>query len=149
MTALATPGTSQPGTSGLPRHGQDDPGRVLRHRDRRRRPARRGGQAACGGGRPGHPVRLAITLGQIELTAGSGDEADGTDVVGCELDGDPITVAFHPHRLLDPLTAVGTGRARLALTVPARAALLTPADGGQDDDATGYRHLLMPIRCAG
>ena len=101
-------------------------------------------------GRPGHPVRLAITPGQIELTAGSGDEADGTDVVGCELDGDPITVAFHPHRLLDALTAVGTGRARLALTAPAKAALLTPADDGQDDDAEpAYRHLLMPIRCAG
>jgi DNA polymerase III subunit beta len=97
------------------------------------------------------PVRLAITPGQIELTAGSGDEADGTDVIGCELDGDPITVAFHPHRLLDALTAVGTGRARLALTTPDKATLITPADGeGQDDDAgPAYRHLLMPIRRAG
>ena len=98
---------------------------------------------------PGTPGPPGHHPGQIELTAGSGDEADGTDIVGCELDGDPITVAFHPHRLLDALTAVGTGRARLALTAPARAALLTPADGGRDDDATGYRHLLMPIRCAG
>ena len=43
------------------------------------------------------PVRLAITPGQIELTAGSGEEADGTDTIGCELDGDPLTVAFHPQ----------------------------------------------------
>jgi DNA polymerase-3 subunit beta len=97
------------------------------------------------------PVRLAIGPGHIELTAGSGEEADGTDTAGCELDGDPITIAFHPHRLLDALTAVGAGRARLALTTPAKPALITPADdGGQDNDAgPAYRHLLMPIRGAG
>jgi DNA polymerase-3 subunit beta len=96
------------------------------------------------------PVRLAITPGQIELTAGSGEEADGTDTIGCELDGDPLTVAFHPHRLLDALTAAGTSRARIALTTPAKAALITPAgDDGQDDARPAYRHLLMPIRSAG
>ena len=97
-------------------------------------------------------VRLAITGGQIELTAGSGEEADGTDTIGCELDGDPLTIAFHPHRLLDAITAVGTSRARIALTTPAKAALITPAsdDDGQDDDTgPAYRHLLMPIRSAG
>jgi DNA polymerase III subunit beta len=96
------------------------------------------------------PVRLAVTAGQIELTAGSGDEADGTDTIACELDGDPVTVAFHPQRLLDALTATGTGRIRIALTTPSKAALITPAgDGGQDDAGPAYRHLLMPIRCAG
>jgi len=99
------------------------------------------------------PVRLAITDGQIELAAGSGEEADGTDTISCELDGDPLTVAFHPHRLLDAITAAGTGRARIALTTPAKAALITPAtadDGGQDDHTgPAYRHLLMPIRSVG
>jgi DNA polymerase-3 subunit beta len=96
------------------------------------------------------PVRLAIGPGQIELAAGSSEEADGTNTVPCELDGDPITVAFHPGRLLDALTATGTGRARLALATPARAALITPAaDEDQADNGPAYRHLLMPIRCAG
>jgi DNA polymerase-3 subunit beta len=96
------------------------------------------------------PVRLAVTAGQIELTAGSGDEADGSDTVSCELDGDPVTVAFHPQRLLDALTATGAGRIRIALTTPSKAALITPAgDVGQDDEVPAYRHLLMPIRTAG
>ena len=97
------------------------------------------------------PVRLAITAGQIELTAGSGDEADGTDTIACELDGDPVAIAFHPQRLLDALTAAGAGRARIALTGPDKAALITPADAdGQDDDAgPACRHLLMPLRPAG
>jgi len=95
-------------------------------------------------------VRLAISPGQIELAAGSGDEADGTDTIGCELDGDPLTIAFHPRRLLDAITATGSGRVRIALTTPAKAALITPADDGQDDDAgLACRHLLMPIRSAG
>ena len=70
----------------------------------------------------------------------------------CELDGDPLTVAFHPSRLLDALTATGSGRARIALTGPGKAALFTPAsdDDGQGDGAEPvYRHLLMPIRTAG
>ena len=51
---------------------------------------------------------------------------------------------------LDALTAASAGRARSALTTPARAGLITPAgDGGQDDTGPAYRHLLMPIRSAG
>jgi len=96
------------------------------------------------------PVRLAFTPGQVTLTAGSADEADGSDTVGCELDGDPVTIAFHPRRLLDAVTAIGTGRARIALITPAKPAVFTPADDDQDDDAgPGSRHLLMPIRTAG
>ena len=98
------------------------------------------------------PIHLSFSPGQLELTAGSADEADGTDTVGCELDGDPLTVAFHPRRLLDAITAIGSGRARIALTGPGKAALFTPAgdDDGQGEDAEPvYRHLLMPIRTAG
>jgi single-strand DNA-binding protein len=77
-------------------------------------------------------------------------EADRTDTVVGELDGDPIAVALHPQRLLDALTAVGTGRARIVLTTSARAALITTAgDSGQDDGGPAYRRLLMPICSAG
>ena len=77
-------------------------------------------------------------------------EVDGADTIGCELDGDPTAIAFHPDRLLDAITAAGTGRARIALTTPVKAALITPAaDDGQDDTRPAYRHLLMPIRSAG
>ena len=97
------------------------------------------------------PIHLSFGPGQAGLRAGSGDEADGTDAVSCELDGDPLTVAFHPRRLLEAITAAGAGRARIALTGPGKAALITPADGdGQDEDAEPcYRHLLMSLRTAG
>ena len=96
------------------------------------------------------PIHLAFGPGQVQLRAGSADEADGADTVGCELDGDPLTIAFHPRRLLDALTAAGTARARIALTGPGEAALITPAsdDGTGEDAGPAYRHLLMPIRAA-
>ena len=84
------------------------------------------------------------------MTAGSGGEAASTGTISCGLDGDPLTVAFHPRRLLDAITAVGAGRARIALTGPTTAALITPAaDGDQDETEVNYRHLLMPIHSAG
>jgi hypothetical protein len=45
----------------------------------------------------------------------------------------------------------GRVRARIALTTPDKAALISPADGdGQaDDPEPAYRHLLAPIRSAG
>jgi len=95
------------------------------------------------------PIHLAFGPGQIDLTAGSGDEADGTDAVSCELNGDPLTVAFHPRRLLDAITATGAARARIALTGPSKAALITPAGDDGEDAEPAYQHLLMPIRTAG
>jgi DNA polymerase-3 subunit beta len=101
------------------------------------------------------PVTLALAPGQAELTAGSDGDADGREVIGCDLDGAPVTIGFHPRRLLDAVTAAGTPRARIAITTPARPALITPAadgsDGGQDQGETGpgYRHVLMPVRLAG
>ena len=97
------------------------------------------------------PIHLSFGPGRVGLRAGSADEADGTDAMSCELDGDPLTIAFHPRRLLDAITAAGTARARIALTGPGKAALITPAGGDGPDDGTepAYRHLLMPIRTAG
>jgi DNA polymerase III subunit beta len=97
------------------------------------------------------PVRPTFIPGQVILTAGSADEADGTYTVACELDGDPVIIAFHPRRLLDAVTATGTGRARIALTTPAKPAVFTPAGDDRDGGGAGlgYRHLLMPIRSAG
>src|SRR5579875_690406 len=101
------------------------------------------------------PVTLALAPGQAELTAGSDGDADGREVIGCDLDGAPVTIGCHPRRLLHAVTAAGTPRARIAITAPTRAALITPAadgnDGGQDQGETGpgHRHVLMPIRLAG
>ena len=99
------------------------------------------------------PIHLSFGPGQVQLTAGSADEADGTDAVSCDLDGEPVTVAFHPRRLLEAVTAVGTARARIALTGPGKPALITPASGddrpGRRRHEPAYRHLLMPIRTAG
>jgi DNA polymerase-3 subunit beta len=97
------------------------------------------------------PVHLDFSDSQAELTAGSPGEAEGRDTIPCDLDGEPLSIAFHPARLLDALTPFTGGRARINITGPNKPVLFTPADDGQDgDDAVpAYRHLLVPIRNAG
>jgi hypothetical protein len=46
-------------------------------------------------------------------------------------------------------TGRAAGRARLVLTTAAKATLITPVGDGDQDGSLAYRHLLMPIRCAG
>jgi DNA polymerase III subunit beta len=97
-----------------------------------------------------HPARLPIGPGEIRIEPGTGDEAGYAETVGAQLDGDPHNVAFNPRYLLDALGAVaatGAAAARIALTGPAKPALITPASA--PDGAVNCRHVLMPIRGTG
>jgi DNA polymerase-3 subunit beta len=98
------------------------------------------------------PVHLAFSDGQAELTAGSPGEAEARDTVACDVDGEPVSVAFHPARLLDALAPFSGGRARIGMTGDSKPVLFTPAGdaGGQGEDPVpACRHLLAPIRNAG
>jgi len=101
------------------------------------------------------PVRLAFTSGELQLDAGSGDEAQATESLACALDGEAISIAFNPQFLLDGLGAVDAAVSRLSFTTSTKPAVLT---GGADADgvSTGvsgtggaYRYLLMPVRLSG
>jgi len=99
------------------------------------------------------PVRLAFSAGEVTLEAGTGDEAQASESLDAELDGDDITIAFNPAYLLDGLGALDDPRARLSFTAPTRPAVVSgagdaaPAAGGPP---TGdYRYLLMPVRLSG
>jgi len=92
------------------------------------------------------PVRLAFTAGEVELRAGTGDEATATEAVECVLDGDAIEIAFNPAYLLDGLTALDDVSTRLSFTASTRPAVLT---GGSTEGIAAYRYLLMPVRLSG
>jgi DNA polymerase III subunit beta len=94
------------------------------------------------------PVRFGFTAGEALIESGTGDEASLTEAVPVTLDGDPLTIAFNPAYFLDALATIagtGTATARLAMTGPAKPAVITPAAA---DPAT-CTHVLMPIRLAG
>lgn len=95
------------------------------------------------------PVRLNLAPGQVEIAAGAGDEASGLDVLDADFTGEPFTIAFNPHYLLDAITATGADVAEFAFTdadsgsrVRVTPAEIEPVPGVDN------RHLLMPIRLA-
>ena len=106
------------------------------------------------------PLRLSFSPGQAVLEAGTGDEAQATEVLEAsyEFHGDPgaapadendfqpegLQAAFNPQYLLDGLSAIDSDTARLAFTRPGKAVLITgkPGPAGETD----FRYLLMPIR---
>jgi DNA polymerase-3 subunit beta len=89
-------------------------------------------------------VRLSFSAGQLLLEAGTGDEAQATEVIDASFEGDDIQIAFNPQYLLDGLTALDSDVTRVSFTEPGKPALITgkPATDEQPD----YRYLLMPIR---
>ncbi|MBO0849312.1 MAG: DNA polymerase III subunit beta [Pseudonocardia sp.] len=99
-------------------------------------------------------VRLEFTEGDLRLTAGGDDEGSAEEHLGCELEGEPLTIAFNPSYLLDGLNALHTDRVHLAFTTPSRPALASPVSAEDEPsaapgDASGYLHLLMPVRLPG
>jgi DNA polymerase-3 subunit beta len=89
-------------------------------------------------------VRLSFSAGQLVLEAGTGDEAQATEVLEASYEGDGIQIAFNPQYLLDGLTAIDSGIARIAFTEPGKPALITGAVA--EGETPEYRYLLMPIR---
>lgn len=104
------------------------------------------------------PVRLAFTEGEVVLEAGSGEEAQASEALGAELEGEDIAIAFNPSFLLDGLNAVEAPRTRLFFTTPTKPAVLTGVSGEEGDGSSSeplavpeseYRYLIMPIRLSG
>ena len=92
-------------------------------------------------------VQLKFTDGQLVLDAGSGDEAQATEVVDVEITGEDLTTGFNPQFLLDGLTALDGETVTLAFTQATKPVVISSASNG--DDADSFRYLLMPRRLLG
>ena len=88
-------------------------------------------------------VQLKFGEGQLVLDAGSGDEAQATEVIEAQITGDDLTTGFNPQFLLDGLTALDGESIDLAFTQASKPVVISSTDG--DDDAS-FRYLLMPRR---
>ena len=91
------------------------------------------------------PIRMEFAEGTVTLTAGGDDEGRAEESVEVTFDGDPITTAFNPQFLLDGLSALATGTARMLFTSPTKPVVLRPEDGNDAD----YTYLIMPVRLPG
>jgi DNA polymerase-3 subunit beta len=81
----------------------------------------------------------------LTLDAGSGDEAQASESLEAQVQGEDITTGFNPQFLLDGLGAIEAPIVELAFTQASKPAVITGAtpDGGADTD---FRYLLMPRR---
>ncbi|QMU74419.1 DNA polymerase III subunit beta [Streptacidiphilus sp. PB12-B1b] len=95
------------------------------------------------------PVRLSFEQGVLTLEAGSGDDAQATERVDADLEGDDISIAFNPAYLLDGLSAIDSAVAQLSFTTSTKPALLSgkPSADAEADEA--YKYLIMPVRLSG
>lgn len=93
------------------------------------------------------PVRLAFSQGQVTLDAGTGEDAQATEVLQAHLHGDDITVAFNPSYLSEGLHTFAANKfVRFSFTDPRKPVVLSDQDDWQAEDEKNYRYLLMPIR---
>ena len=92
-------------------------------------------------------VQLAFSDGVLTLDAGSGDEAQASESIEADIEGEDLTTGFNPQFLLDGLTAIDEPVVELAFTQASKPVVIcgTSGDTGGDGDS-GFRYLLMPRR---
>ncbi|WP_370250228.1 DNA polymerase III subunit beta [Nocardioides sp.] len=90
-------------------------------------------------------VQLAFADGVLTLDAGSGEEAQASESIAADIEGEDLTTGFNPQFLLDGLTALDQDTIELAFTQASKPVVIS---GLGDDGAidTGFRYLLMPRR---
>lgn len=92
------------------------------------------------------PVRLEFADSNVALSAGGDDEGRAEEQLEVVYDGEAITTAFNPQFLLDGLSALSTGTARMLFTSSTKPVVLRPEGG---ETATEYTYLIMPVRLPG
>lgn len=91
-------------------------------------------------------VQLAFADGALTLDAGSGDEAQATELLEATITGGDITTGFNPQYLLDGLTAIEAPVVELAFTQASKPVVLSGVDSLDGDAQHDFRYLLMPRR---
>ena len=95
------------------------------------------------------PIRLGFDGSELTLDAGSGEDAQATEVVEAVTDGEAISVGFFPGYLVDGLQHLGGSTAQFSFTHPTKAVVITGAPGPEEASDPDYRYLVMPRRLPG
>ncbi|MFF7637170.1 DNA polymerase III subunit beta [Kitasatospora sp. NPDC008050] len=95
------------------------------------------------------PVRLSFEQGVLTLEAGSGDDAQATERIDADLEGDDISIAFNPGYLEEGLKAIDSAYANLCFTTSTKPALLKGKAAVDAEVDEAYQYLIMPVRLSG
>ena len=92
-------------------------------------------------------MQLAFSDGVLTLDAGSGDEAQASESIEAEIEGEDITTGFNPQFLLDGLTAIDEPVVELAFTQASKPVVISGSDvRAGERGRPAFRYLLMPRR---
>jgi DNA polymerase-3 subunit beta len=86
---------------------------------------------------------------ELNLRAGTGEDAQANETVGAKIDGDVIEIAFNPGFLIDGLNAISAPKALFSFTQSTKPAVITGLTADSTALEEDYRYLLMPIRLTG
>ncbi|OKL48541.1 DNA polymerase III subunit beta [Boudabousia liubingyangii] len=92
------------------------------------------------------PVRLSFSEGNLELTAGAGEDAQAKESLPAQIFGEDIATAFNPNYLTEGLAVINEPYVRLSFIHPSKPAVLTGQEDPEGEDNRSFRYLLMPIR---
>lgn len=91
-------------------------------------------------------VRLGFEDGQVNLEAGTDDNAQASEVVAATVEGGSLTTAFNPRFLEGGLGVIDTSHVRFSFTDAAKPAVITGQKDESGDQDDSFKYLIMPIR---
>lgn len=92
------------------------------------------------------PIRMTFIGQELTLSAGSVDEAQATETLDIDMDGDDITVAFNPAYLLEGLGAISEPFVRMKMTTAVKPVEFNGQQEADSEESMDYRYLLVPMR---
>ncbi len=95
------------------------------------------------------PVRMTFAPEVVTLEAGNGEEAQGSESLEAQVDGDAITIGFNPGYLLEGLGAIHAPYVHIGMTQASRPATFGGVNDLESDPIPEFRYLLMPLRIQG
>lgn len=95
------------------------------------------------------PIRMVFDGSELNLRAGTGEDAQANETMGADIDGDVIEIAFNPGFLIDGLIAISSPKALFSFTQSTKPAVITGLTAEGKAVEEDYRYLLMPIRLTG
>ncbi|OZG59764.1 DNA polymerase III subunit beta [Bifidobacterium lemurum] len=92
------------------------------------------------------PIRMVFSGQELTLSAGAVDEAQATETLDIDMDGDDITVAFNPSYLVEGLNAITEPFVRMKMTTAVKPVEFNGQQEADSEESMDYRYLLVPMR---
>ncbi|RBP97759.1 DNA polymerase III subunit beta [Bifidobacterium aemilianum] len=92
------------------------------------------------------PIRLVFSGQELSMSAGAADEAQASETLDIDMDGDEITVAFNPVYLIEGLSAITEPFVRMKMTTAVKPVEFNGQQEADSDESMDYRYLLVPMR---